>query len=76
MKTSKRDLKEFLLFKYGILEKQALFEREIAVLFKEFGAWYREQHWGKAPAGVTLKIFTGWLKKSDTIIILTKSNRK
>jgi len=75
MTISIRKLREFLLFKYSKIERMALFEREATTLFHEFRQWYRDNHYNKVPHGVTLKIFNGWLKKLD-VIVVSKSNRK
>ena len=75
MTLSIRILKEFLLFKYSKIERMALFEREALALFYEFREWYKDVHYNKSANGVTLKIFTKWLKKCD-VVVVPKSNRR
>ena len=70
-----RVLREFLLFKYSKIERRALFEREAHSLFYTFRQWYKDTHYNKSANGVTLKIFSGWLKKCD-VIVVPKSNRR
>ncbi len=70
-----RVLREFLLFKYSKIERMALFEREALALFYTFREWYKETHYNKSADGVTLKIFTKWLKKCD-VIVVSKLNRR
>ena len=71
-----RVLREFLLFKYSKIERMALFEREALALFFEFREWYKNVHYQRSANGVTLKIFTKWLKKCDVIIVPASNRRK
>lgn len=76
MQTSKRVLKEFLLFTYGAIKKQVLFEREVVELFYNFRKWHADTNWGKPPSGVSLKVFAGWLRKSDFVITTANNKQK
>jgi len=67
----KRLFKEFILGK-GLAH--VLFEREVKKLFDEFHQKWRDEHWDNPCKGMTLRMFTGFIKKEG--IIITAARRK
>ncbi len=67
----RRLFKEFLI---GRTLDHVLFERQVRELWELFHSTWRAEHYGNPCKGMTLKMFTGFIKKEG--IIVASARRK